>query len=177
MEGVRKRHYNEHLMGKKPREAKKKPIKIKYISSPMMVHANSASEFRAIVQELTGQNSNIIESSISSTINSHNHRHHTTTPREYSRISGQARNSWVGVHDDNHQPPQTHTINDENVDDQFSSFMTFLAHFDLHDDDQAHDFIRSLASDDDDDDDLAHFTRSHVPESFCDFHPPHHIFA
>lgn len=35
---------------------KKKPMKIKYISSPMMVKASSASEFRAIVQQHTGQN-------------------------------------------------------------------------------------------------------------------------
>lgn len=42
--------------------AKKKPIKIKYISSPMMVRANNATEFRAIVQELTGRNSNIGDS-------------------------------------------------------------------------------------------------------------------
>ncbi|XP_022142960.1 sigma factor binding protein 1, chloroplastic-like [Momordica charantia] len=34
-----------------------KPIKVKYISNPMMVKANSESEFREIVQRLTGQNS------------------------------------------------------------------------------------------------------------------------
>uniref|UniRef100_A0A0A0LFF9 VQ domain-containing protein n=1 Tax=Cucumis sativus TaxID=3659 RepID=A0A0A0LFF9_CUCSA len=34
-----------------------KPIKVKYISSPMMVKANNESEFRAIVQKLTGQHS------------------------------------------------------------------------------------------------------------------------
>ncbi|CAN6587939.1 unnamed protein product [Malus baccata var. baccata] len=44
-------------------EQSKKPTKskapmIKYISSPMMVQARSASEFRAIVQQFTGQNSN-----------------------------------------------------------------------------------------------------------------------
>ncbi|KAK8545464.1 hypothetical protein V6N12_026298 [Hibiscus sabdariffa] len=38
---------------------KKTPIKIKYISSPMMVKASSEAEFRAIVQQLTGQNSDI----------------------------------------------------------------------------------------------------------------------
>ncbi|KAL5546605.1 hypothetical protein UlMin_006292 [Ulmus minor] len=41
---------------KSPKKAKKsKPIKIVYISNPMMVKT-SASEFRALVQELTGQN-------------------------------------------------------------------------------------------------------------------------
>ncbi|EXB93205.1 hypothetical protein L484_024544 [Morus notabilis] len=50
---------NPHLRSQKqPSKGKKKPIKIKYISSPMMVRANNASEFRAIVQELTGRNSN-----------------------------------------------------------------------------------------------------------------------
>lgn len=163
MERVRKQHYNEHLMGKKPREAKKKPIKIKYISSPVMVQANNASEFRAIVQELTGLNSNIIESS---SIHPHHDDQHTTTTaaaaHEYSRISGDAMSSWVGVHDHD-QPPQTRRTNYENVDDQFSSFMTFLAQFDRHDDDHHHD--------------QAHFTRSHVPESFYDFQSPYHVFA
>ncbi|KAG2696671.1 hypothetical protein I3843_07G068400 [Carya illinoinensis] len=35
------------------------PMKIKYISSPLLVKANNATEFRAIVQELTGKNSRI----------------------------------------------------------------------------------------------------------------------
>ncbi|CAL5365091.1 unnamed protein product [Camellia sinensis] len=52
--------YNYHqLKIKKPIKSKKKPIKVTYISSPMMVRANNASEFRAIVQELTGQNSDL----------------------------------------------------------------------------------------------------------------------
>ncbi|KAL3728021.1 hypothetical protein ACJRO7_032724 [Eucalyptus globulus] len=38
--------------------ARKKPLKIRYISSPVMVKASNASEFRAIVQELTGKDSN-----------------------------------------------------------------------------------------------------------------------
>ncbi|CAL5363231.1 unnamed protein product [Camellia sinensis] len=52
--------YNYHQVKiKKPIKSKKKPIKVTYISSPMMVRANNASEFRAIVQELTGQNSDL----------------------------------------------------------------------------------------------------------------------
>lgn len=35
------------------------PIKVTYISSPMMVKASNATEFRAIVQELTGMNSDV----------------------------------------------------------------------------------------------------------------------
>ncbi|PKI32135.1 hypothetical protein CRG98_047453 [Punica granatum] len=38
---------------------KKKPLKITYISSPVMVRATTASEFRAIVQELTGKDSDV----------------------------------------------------------------------------------------------------------------------
>ncbi|PON73460.1 VQ motif containing protein [Trema orientale] len=49
------------LKRQKLNKAKKKPIKIKYISSPMMVHAKNASEFRAIVQQLTGKNSDLYE--------------------------------------------------------------------------------------------------------------------
>ncbi|XP_021282108.1 uncharacterized protein LOC110414990 [Herrania umbratica] len=48
---------------KNPTKAKKNPIKIKYISSPMMVKASNADEFRAIVQELTGRNSDVGEPS------------------------------------------------------------------------------------------------------------------
>lgn len=36
---------------------KKEPMKVKYISNPIMVQANNESEFRAVVQELTGKNS------------------------------------------------------------------------------------------------------------------------
>ncbi|KAL8166656.1 hypothetical protein V2J09_008155 [Rumex salicifolius] len=37
--------------------AKREPMKVKYISSPIMVQASNESEFRAVVQELTGKNS------------------------------------------------------------------------------------------------------------------------
>ncbi|PQP93278.1 hypothetical protein Pyn_22804 [Prunus yedoensis var. nudiflora] len=54
-------HHSHHQpqpdQSKKPTKAKA-PM-IKYISSPMMVQASNASEFRAIVQQLTGQDSNI----------------------------------------------------------------------------------------------------------------------
>ncbi|KAG6638512.1 hypothetical protein CIPAW_10G040200 [Carya illinoinensis] len=36
-----------------------KPIKVVYISNPMKVKADSASQFRALVQELTGQDSEL----------------------------------------------------------------------------------------------------------------------
>lgn len=52
-------HQNNNRHGEKLRDAKKKttqkPIKIKYISSPIICEASNASEFRAIVQRRTGQ--------------------------------------------------------------------------------------------------------------------------
>ncbi|KAJ6877140.1 hypothetical protein NC651_030006 [Populus alba x Populus x berolinensis] len=49
----------EPRRSKKPTKHKKEPVKITYISSPTMVKATSASEFRAIVQELTGKDSKV----------------------------------------------------------------------------------------------------------------------
>ncbi|KAJ6296947.1 hypothetical protein OIU78_022632 [Salix suchowensis] len=43
--------------GQKSSKNKREPVKIKYISSPTMVKATSATEFMAIVQELTGKDS------------------------------------------------------------------------------------------------------------------------
>lgn len=34
----------------------REPIKVKYIDSPLMVNTKNASEFRTIVQKLTGKN-------------------------------------------------------------------------------------------------------------------------
>ncbi|KAF8017792.1 hypothetical protein BT93_H2863 [Corymbia citriodora subsp. variegata] len=51
---------NFHQTAKSPKPtslARKKPLKIRYISSPVMVKASNPSEFRAIVQELTGKDS------------------------------------------------------------------------------------------------------------------------
>ncbi|CAN4118395.1 unnamed protein product [Withania somnifera] len=42
---------------KQPRTTTKKAVKVVYISNPMKVHT-SASEFRALVQQLTGQHAN-----------------------------------------------------------------------------------------------------------------------
>ncbi|XP_058107482.1 nuclear speckle RNA-binding protein B-like [Magnolia sinica] len=54
-----------HKRSPKQTKPKKKPIKIVYISNPMKVET-SASEFRALVQELTGQDSDYRSSSSSS---------------------------------------------------------------------------------------------------------------
>ncbi|CAN0892845.1 hypothetical protein LINGRAHAP2_LOCUS17803 [Linum grandiflorum] len=43
------------------KKKKKEPMKITYISSPTLVKAASASEFRALVQELTGKDSRVGE--------------------------------------------------------------------------------------------------------------------
>ncbi|XP_057457634.1 uncharacterized protein LOC130748430 [Lotus japonicus] len=52
---------NNHVMkGKRQGKKNKKEIKVTYISSPMKVKT-SASNFRALVQELTGQDSNVAE--------------------------------------------------------------------------------------------------------------------
>jgi hypothetical protein len=53
---------NNHVVMKGKRQSKKnkKEVKVTYISSPMKVKT-SASNFRALVQELTGQDSNVAE--------------------------------------------------------------------------------------------------------------------
>ena len=52
---------NHNVMkGKKQGKRSKKDFKVTYISSPMKVKT-SASNFRALVQELTGQDSNVAE--------------------------------------------------------------------------------------------------------------------
>ena len=57
----RKTHefYQNQHKSKKPTKLKKKPIKVAYISSPVMVQANNAFEFRTIVEDIMGQNSNV----------------------------------------------------------------------------------------------------------------------
>ncbi|KAL3520938.1 hypothetical protein ACH5RR_019087 [Cinchona calisaya] len=44
-------------IGNQMKKPSKEPLKVKYISSPVMVNAKSAAEFKAIVQELTGKDS------------------------------------------------------------------------------------------------------------------------
>ncbi|XP_061362304.1 uncharacterized protein LOC133306046 [Gastrolobium bilobum] len=51
------------MKNKRPSRRDKKEIKVTYISSPVKVKT-SASNFRAIVQELTGQDSNVAETSM-----------------------------------------------------------------------------------------------------------------
>ncbi|KAG6750665.1 hypothetical protein POTOM_045173 [Populus tomentosa] len=53
------RQGQEPKRSKKPTKHKKEPVKITYISSPTMIKATNASEFRAIVQELTGKDSKV----------------------------------------------------------------------------------------------------------------------
>ncbi|KAK6915382.1 VQ protein [Dillenia turbinata] len=50
---------NSKTINKQPIKGRKKPMKVTYISSPMMVRACNPSEFRALVQELTGKDSYI----------------------------------------------------------------------------------------------------------------------
>lgn len=48
-------HYSQYGRLKAMKKRSKAPIKIRYISNPVMVKASNAFEFRAIVQKLTGQ--------------------------------------------------------------------------------------------------------------------------
>ncbi|CAI0433983.1 unnamed protein product [Linum tenue] len=57
-------HYelsNQKQRTKAKASKKKEPLKITYISSPTLVKATNASEFRALVQELTGKDSRVGE--------------------------------------------------------------------------------------------------------------------
>jgi hypothetical protein len=51
---------NHMMKGKRQSKKNKKEVKVTYISSPMKVKT-SASNFRALVQELTGQDSNVAD--------------------------------------------------------------------------------------------------------------------
>nr|GEW83285.1 sigma factor binding protein 1, chloroplastic [Tanacetum cinerariifolium]GEX55956.1 sigma factor binding protein 1, chloroplastic [Tanacetum cinerariifolium] len=54
-----KSNSGSRAVGKNPtREADDKSIKVKYISSPVLVEAKNASQFKEIVQHYTGQNPN-----------------------------------------------------------------------------------------------------------------------
>lgn len=104
---ARKHHDHQQLMSKKPTETKKKvPMNIKYISSPVKVQASNASEFWAIVQELTGQNAN-----------RHHHHHHEDDQHTTSNINSTLQRVRTNIDDDEH----VH----QDVDGRFSSFMTF----------------------------------------------------
>ncbi|KAG6599333.1 hypothetical protein SDJN03_09111, partial [Cucurbita argyrosperma subsp. sororia] len=46
--------WKDQKQSQNPTKVQRKPIKVKYISSPMMIKASNAHEFRAIVQQLTG---------------------------------------------------------------------------------------------------------------------------
>ncbi|KAK7401371.1 hypothetical protein VNO78_12793 [Psophocarpus tetragonolobus] len=61
--------------GKKNGNNHKKDVKVKYISSPMKVKT-SASNFRALVQELTGQASNVAERFVEDNYDGYGAHHH-----------------------------------------------------------------------------------------------------
>jgi hypothetical protein len=59
--GKLNRHdHHHHPERQNPIKVERKPMKIKYISSPIMVNTRNVSEFRAVVQLLTGKSSNSI---------------------------------------------------------------------------------------------------------------------
>ncbi|PRQ41767.1 hypothetical protein RchiOBHm_Chr3g0450331 [Rosa chinensis] len=90
MEQLRNCENRQQRAERQKRSKAETPIMIKYISSPMMVQANNASEFRAIVQELTGQNSD------------------TTIPDH-----GTNQASWVS----NHRASQSANMKTQNADE------------------------------------------------------------
>lgn len=53
-----KHHHHYPHYHSKTQKVIKKPIKITYISSPLFVRACDASDFRSVVQQLTGKDSN-----------------------------------------------------------------------------------------------------------------------
>ncbi|XP_002521951.2 uncharacterized protein LOC8268194 [Ricinus communis] len=80
---------------------KKKPVKITYISNPTLVRATNASEFRAIVQELTGKDSKVLD---------------TWDPDPYTTSHEEAASQVP-----NYESPSS-KIDSESVDDAFSSY-------------------------------------------------------
>ncbi|KAK3200710.1 hypothetical protein Dsin_024125 [Dipteronia sinensis] len=111
-------------------KVKKTPIKVTYISSPMMVKASNASEFRAIVQQLTGKNSHVPANDldlVSTTSlltneeesNHHHHHHHQALDQGRETIT-------THQHDDD----------DEYLMDDTLSNNIFLSSLDLDHDDQ-----------------------------------------
>ncbi|KAA8517977.1 hypothetical protein F0562_015451 [Nyssa sinensis] len=63
----------------KQAKTKKKPVKVVYISNPMRVET-SASKFRALVQELTGQDADMPDPTRYSEIDGVHHGHHQMVP-------------------------------------------------------------------------------------------------
>ncbi|XP_028770061.1 sigma factor binding protein 1, chloroplastic-like [Neltuma alba] len=88
---------------KKMVKKKKKDIKVTYISSPMKVKT-SASNFRALVQELTGQDSNVEEKFLQ---DSADHGHDDDYENDASMAGASSNNGdeqcWKGHEDHQHE--------------------------------------------------------------------------
>ncbi|XP_040378414.1 uncharacterized protein LOC121053923 [Oryza brachyantha] len=83
-----------------------KGIKVVYISSPMKLTA-SAEEFRAVVQELTGRDSNVADHDLA-----HQHQHHYPSSSSFGRASvPAAAASAAGVVVPRSVPPTMATAN------------------------------------------------------------------
>jgi hypothetical protein len=79
--------------GQKSTKNKREPIKIKYISSPTMVKATNATEFRAIVQELTGKDSKVEDPSDANEEASHQVPRHGTPRFDVESVDGAFNNN------------------------------------------------------------------------------------
>lgn len=83
-----------------------------------MVQANSASEFQAIVRELTGQNSDPTVFSFSNS--------QTSTGPSPSPISQLETAIWIG----SHGAPQRQSVTEySSVEDEYSTIFAFLSQF------------------------------------------------
>ncbi|KAK9292635.1 hypothetical protein L1049_020610 [Liquidambar formosana] len=90
-------HQNtHHLKSRKATKVEQKPTKITYISNPITVKACSPFEFRTVVQELTGKNSDV------------------RSPGDTGLATITDEASWVL----DHETPQEKLVN-ENVEDGF----------------------------------------------------------
>ncbi|KAK9123301.1 hypothetical protein Sjap_012903 [Stephania japonica] len=75
----------------------KQAMKVVYISNPMKVKASSASEFRALVQELTGKDSYWADDHEPARVPHHHHLHQSSCPPDHKGIIGVERNQSEGV--------------------------------------------------------------------------------
>ncbi|KAK0599772.1 hypothetical protein LWI29_008465 [Acer saccharum] len=115
-------------------EVKKNPIKVTYISSPMMVKANNASEFRTIVQQLTGKNSHIPPADDHDLVhttslltheeesNHHHHHHHQALDHQRKEtVTAPPHHHQEYLMDDAFSNNIIMSLLDHDLDDQFDS--------------------------------------------------------
>uniref|UniRef100_A0A5B7BIM3 VQ domain-containing protein n=1 Tax=Davidia involucrata TaxID=16924 RepID=A0A5B7BIM3_DAVIN len=103
----------------KQAKTKKKPVKVVYISNPMKVET-SASEFRALVQELTGQDADMPDPTKYSEINGVGGDHHQIVPE---KVKDDDHALAVPTVDPNFELPKKSDLSFEPYDDVFTPQM------------------------------------------------------